>query len=61
MKTLNDEIPNARLVAAAPEMLEALRSILVQDTGDLSDAAFRRYVCSVLVEKTLAKVEGGAK
>lgn len=49
------------MVAAAPEMLEALRSILVQDTGDLSDAAFRRYVCDVLVEKTLAKVEGGAK
>jgi hypothetical protein len=42
-------------------LTRALRSILIQDTGDLSDAAFRRYVCDVIAAKTLAKVEGGAK
>ena len=42
-------------------LTEALRSILIQDTGDLSDAAFRRYVCQIIATKTLAKVEGGAE
>lgn len=37
-------------------LTEALRSILIQDTGDLSDAAFRRYVCDIIAAKTLAKV-----
>jgi hypothetical protein len=41
-------------------LTEALRSILVQDAGDLSDAAFRRYVCDQIATKTLAKVEGAA-
>jgi hypothetical protein len=42
-------------------LTEALRSILIQDGGDLNDAAFRRYVCDVVATKTLAKVEGGAE
>lgn len=42
-------------------LTEALRSILTQDAGDLSDAAFRRYVCDVIAAQTLAKIEGGAK
>ena len=36
--------------------LSALRGILTQEEGDLSDEAFRKYVCT-LAGKTLAKVE----
>ena len=42
-------------------LTEALRSILIQDTGDLSDADFRRYVCEIIATRALAKVEGGAE
>lgn len=62
---LNNAEANAHLIAAAPELLKALKSILeVTESGALL-ATLKNRACSELLvsdlKKAIAKAEGGAR
>lgn len=59
---------NARLIAAAPEMLEALREVVTEDGANClaygtDTPAFRRRIAAIntIARAAIAKAEGGAE
>lgn len=52
---INSEIANAHLIAAAPELLEALKRCLQDDAGDLEPETVH------LAMEAIAKAQGRAK
>lgn len=52
-----DDIVQARLIAAAPEMLKALRSVVAEHEGD-DEESFMPLPTMELVRAAIAKAEG---
>lgn len=56
-ETLELTEPNARLMAAAPDLLEALRGLLAVDAG----AGGTRFYAKIAARKAISKATGEAK
>ncbi len=57
-KTAEDEA-NARLIAAAPEMYEVLREVLIEYEAEAKAEGWDLPTTGEIIREVLAKVEGG--
>lgn len=61
MTTNDEDEANARLIAAAPDLLKALNEIVSQiDQGGSGGKVFSRDACIAQARAAIAKVTGGA-